>query len=69
VVTNGELFHCTVAPERKPDPLTVRVSAGPPAVAEGGERLVTMGGGGTTLRVSGCVAVLLAESTTSTLKL
>ena len=34
VVASGEPFHCTVAPETKPVPVTVNVKAAPPAVAE-----------------------------------
>lgn len=33
-VVNEDPFQSTVAPERKPEPLTARVNAGPPAVAE-----------------------------------
>ncbi len=39
VVANGDPFHCTVEPERKPVPVTVSVKAGPPAVAELGARV------------------------------
>jgi len=46
VVGSAEPFHCTLAPERKPVPLTVRVKAGPVAVAEVGFRLVMTGVGG-----------------------
>jgi hypothetical protein len=45
VVVSGVPFHCTVAPVRKPVPLTVRVNAGPPAVAEVGLRLEMTGVG------------------------
>ncbi len=38
-------FHCTVAPERKLVPFTVKVNAAPPAVAEVGLRLVIAGVG------------------------
>jgi len=37
------LFHRTPAPGRKPEPFTVNVNSGPPAVAELGERLDSMG--------------------------
>jgi len=40
-----ELFHVTVDPERKPDPLTVRVNAALPAGADAGERDCTAGAG------------------------
>ena len=43
VVTSGEPFHSTTAPERKPEPLTVNVNAGPPAATEAGAMLVTVG--------------------------
>jgi hypothetical protein len=36
-------FHCTVAPETKPEPFTVRVKAALPAVALFGESVVTVG--------------------------
>jgi hypothetical protein len=42
VVVNGTLFQRTVTPDAKPEPFTVRVNAGPPEVAEDGERLVRM---------------------------
>jgi hypothetical protein len=38
VVASAEPFHCTVAPETKPLPLTVRLKAGLPAAAEFGLR-------------------------------
>src|SRR2546421_3141544 len=44
VVVRAEPFHLTVAPLKKPEPLTVRVKAAPPAVAEVGLRLVSAGG-------------------------
>ncbi len=40
VVVRPVPFHCTVAVERKPVPLTVNVNAAPPAVADVGLRLV-----------------------------
>lgn len=43
VVVNAPAPHFTVAPDRKPVPLTVRVKAAPPAVAELGLRLVIVG--------------------------
>ena len=46
VVVSPVPFHCTVAPDRKPVPLTVRVKDDPPAVAETGLRLVIVGVGG-----------------------
>jgi hypothetical protein len=36
VVVSAVLFHWTIAPERKPVPFTVRMKAGPPAVAARG---------------------------------
>lgn len=47
VVVSAVLPHCTVAPETKFVPLTVRVNAAPPATAEAGERLVMVGALGT----------------------
>jgi hypothetical protein len=44
-VVRLEPFHFTVAPERKPDPLTVRVNPDPPALAELGLILVSAGAG------------------------
>jgi hypothetical protein len=44
VVVNAVLPHCTVAPEIKFAPFTVRANAAPPAVADEGERLVIVGG-------------------------
>jgi hypothetical protein len=38
VVANAEPFHCTLVPETNPAPFTVRLKAGPPAVAEEGLR-------------------------------
>lgn len=43
VVVRAVLPHCTVAPETKFVPLTVRVNAAPPATADAGERLVMVG--------------------------
>jgi len=43
VVVSVVLPHCTVAPERKFVPLTVRVNAAPPAVMDVGDRLVIVG--------------------------
>jgi hypothetical protein len=40
VVVRGVPFHCTIDPVTKPIPFTVRVKAGPPAVAVVGLRLV-----------------------------
>src|SRR3990170_3880250 len=45
VVERSEPFHRTFAPETKLLPLTVRVKAAPPAVAEEGLRPVTVGAG------------------------
>ena len=42
-VVSAVLPHCTVAPETKFAPLTVRVNAAPPAVADAGEVLVIVG--------------------------
>ena len=39
LVDKADPFHCTVAPDRKPEPFTVKVNAAPPAVAELGLRL------------------------------
>ena len=44
VVVRGEPFHLTVAPLTKLLPLTVNVNAGPPAVAELGLKVVSVGG-------------------------
>lgn len=44
MVVKGAPFQYTVAPETKPDPLTVRANAAPPAVAEDGLRLVIVNG-------------------------
>ena len=44
VVVRAEPFHLTVAPLMNPLPFTVRVKAGPPAVAELGFKLVRVGG-------------------------
>src|ERR1035441_4150982 len=43
VVVRAAFPNVTVAPERNPVPFTVRVKAGPPAVAELGLRLVIVG--------------------------
>src|SRR3990170_915655 len=45
MVERSEPFHRTFAPETKLLPLTVRVKAAPPAVAEEGLRPVTVGAG------------------------
>jgi hypothetical protein len=45
VVASAVPFHCTVAPDRKPVPLTVRVKPDPPAFAEAGLRLLMVGVG------------------------
>ena len=39
LVDRADPFHCTIAPDRKPEPFTVRVNAAPPAVVEFGLRL------------------------------
>jgi len=52
VVVSVVVPHCTVAPETKFVPLTVRVKAAPPAVAELGLRLVIVGGGGLMVNVA-----------------
>ena len=52
VVTLGLAFHCTVEPEAKFVPVTVSVNAAPPAVAELGERLVMVGRGLFTVKVT-----------------
>lgn len=43
VVASAEPFHCTTAPAANPAPFTVRVKAGPPAVALLGLRDVRLG--------------------------
>ena len=45
VVVNGDPFHCKVEPLANPEPVTVRVNAGPPAVALAGfnEEIVETG--------------------------
>jgi hypothetical protein len=43
VVDKEDPFHCTVAPDTKPEPFTVRVNAAPPVVAELGLRLDSEG--------------------------
>jgi hypothetical protein len=45
VVVLSALFHRTFEVETKPVPVTVRVNAAPPAVAEEGERVVMEGTG------------------------
>jgi len=45
VVGRADPFHWTTAPAENPLPLTVRVKAGPPAVAELGFKFVIAGGG------------------------
>ena len=44
LVDRADPFHCTIAPDRKPEPFTVRVNAAPPAVAEFGLRLESESG-------------------------
>src|ERR1700756_1030463 len=44
VVDTGVPFHCTAAPLTNPRQFTVKVNAGPPAVAVFGFREVTVGG-------------------------
>ncbi len=43
LVDKADPFHCTVAPDRKPEPFTVRANAAPPAAAEFGLRLDSEG--------------------------
>ena len=50
-VASGEPFHCTVAPETKLLPLTVRVKAGLPAVAPTGDRDARVGAAVETVNV------------------
>jgi hypothetical protein len=57
VVVRLEPLHFTVAPERKFEPLTVRVNSDSPAVAELGLRLVSSGNGSTTVRENSFVAL------------
>src|SRR5690242_19262727 len=57
VVESGEPFHCTVAPERKPVPVTARVKAGPPAVVELGASDVIAGGAGAAGRLWMAIAI------------
>jgi hypothetical protein len=40
---SAEPFHSTVEPTKKPEPFAVTLKAGPPAVAELGERLESDG--------------------------
>src|ERR1019366_3014156 len=68
VVGNGVPFHRIAAPATKPVPLTFRVNAGPPAVAELGLRLEIEGTGGVTAKVSALEGAL-AELTTVMLAL
>ena len=60
VVLRDEPFHCTVAPDTKPLPFTVRVNAGPPAVALFGNSDDSVGaaGGAFTVNVNAFDAVL-----------
>ena len=50
VVTRSDPFHRTFEPETKLLPETVRVKAGPPAVATEGLRTVTTAATGVTVR-------------------
>ena len=52
VVVLAEPFQCTTDPDTKLPPLTVRVKATPPAVAEPGFRLVVVGRGLVMLKLS-----------------
>jgi hypothetical protein len=52
VVVSAVLFHCTMAPDTNPVPLTVSVKAGPVAVADDGLSPVIVGGGTPPLMVN-----------------
>jgi hypothetical protein len=52
VVSNVLLFQTTVDPARNPEPFTVSVSAGPPAVTELGLKLLSVGRGAPMLKVT-----------------
>jgi hypothetical protein len=70
VVESAEPFHCAVDPDTNPAPLTVRVNAGPPAVAELGLKLLIVGVGTLIVIERACGAeVLPTLSLTVTLKL
>lgn len=43
LVTSAEPFHCTIAPDKKPDPFTVSVKVGPAAGINAGLRLESVG--------------------------
>jgi hypothetical protein len=45
VVTSTVPFHCTTAPAANPLPFTVNVNSPPPAVADGGLKLLIVGRG------------------------
>lgn len=51
-VISGALFADTIAPDRKPVPLTVNVKAALPAVTVAGEMLVMTGAGGAIAKVT-----------------
>ena len=51
VVVRSNPFHLTLDPETKPVPVTVRVNAAPPAVADEGESEVMVGVGLLTVKV------------------
>jgi hypothetical protein len=69
-VESAEPFHCAVDPGTNPEPLTVRVNAGPPAIAELGLKLLTVGVGTLIVIARACGAEMLPTlSLTVTLKL
>jgi hypothetical protein len=51
-VDRGDPFHCTTDPGRNPEPLTVKVKEGPPAVADRGLRLEMDGEGAPIVKVT-----------------
>jgi hypothetical protein len=51
-VLSGEPFQVTTVPVENPEPLAVRVNAGPPAVAVLGEILVRVSGGGLIVKIA-----------------
>ena len=52
LLTSAKPFQFTADPERKPEPFTVNVNAGPPAVTELGERLEIEGVGALIVKIS-----------------
>jgi hypothetical protein len=66
VVGRAAPFHFTVAPDRNPEPFTVRVKAAPPATAEAGVKVLIMGIGAITVNVCPLESVAAAVSTIET---